>query len=275
MFDEGTDDLPKARPVFPRPGGKGRMLKHILPLIPEHTCYCEVFFGAGAVFFARQPSRHEVINDIDRDIVAFMRNAKLHRDALLDELDLVLISRQEFEDYRAQPGLTEIQRSARWFLRVKLSFGGMGANFAVTREHGITSRAQNMIAIQSLSRRLDRTTIECRSWEKIVDTYDHAETFFFFDPPYLDAGGTSYAGWSEHELQRFCDRIKKLRGQWIFTFQDCDQVRDQMSGYQVKAIKRANGIGNNGKKRSGRVYREVIITSERDEFTAVRKARGA
>lgn len=275
MYEDPSDDqLPKARPVFSRPGGKTRLLKYILPLIPEHTAYVEPFFGGGAVFFAKAQSRHEVINDIDRDLVAFMRNAKLHRDALLDEMDLVLNSRQEFEDYLAQPGLTEIQRAARWFIRNRLSFGGMGGTFAITRTQPLPSRAQRQIAIQSLSRRLDRTTIEHRSWEKILDSYDHEETFWFLDPPYLDAGGDAYRGWSEHELQRFSEAVKKLRGAWIFTFQECEQVRDLMAGFQFVPIVRANGIGNKD-GRKGRVYREVIITSERDEVTAARKARGA
>ncbi len=275
MFDEPTESqLPRARPVFSRPGGKTRMLKHILPLIPEHTAYCEPFFGGGAVFFAKQPSRHEVINDIDRNLVAFMRNARLHTEALLDEMDLVLNAREEFEDYIARPGLTEIQRAARWFIRNRLSFGGMGSTFAITRTQALPSRAQRQIAIQSMSRRLDRTTIENRSWEKILQSYDHAETFFFLDPPYLDGAGDAYAGWSEHELQRFCEQVKNLRGAWLFTFQECEQVRDLMSGYQLVAIARANGIGNRGGKK-GRTYREVIITSERDEVTVARKAKGA
>lgn len=32
----------KARPVIAWPGGKTRLLKHLLPLISEHTLYCEV-----------------------------------------------------------------------------------------------------------------------------------------------------------------------------------------------------------------------------------------
>ncbi|MBL9187922.1 MAG: DNA adenine methylase [Opitutaceae bacterium] len=275
MFPEPTDpQLPDARPVFSRPGGKTRLLKHLLPLIPEHTCYCEAFFGGGALFFAKPPSRHEVINDIDRDLVAFMRNARLHRDALLDEMDLVLNARQEFEDYLVQPGLTEIQRAARWFIRNRLSFGGMGATFAITRNQPLPSRAQRQIAIQSLSRRLDRTTVENRSWEKLLGTYDHEETFWFLDPPYLDSGGAAYAGWSEHELTRFCAAVQALRGPFVFTFQECDQVRDLMAGFQITAVTRANGIGNRGGKK-GRVYREVIITSERDESTAARKGASA
>lgn len=261
MFDDDTEPkLPAARPVFSRPGGKTRMLKHILPLIPPHTCYCEVFFGGGAVFFAKTPSPHEVINDIDRELVAFMRNAKLHRDALLDELDMVLNARQEFEDYLVQAGLTEIQRAARWFIRNRLSFGGLGSTFAITRGQPLTSRAQRLIAIQSLSRRLDRTTIENRPWEKILASYDHAETFFFLDPPYFDDGGDAYAGWTGPDLERFCQQVRKLRGAWLFTFQDCPEVRELMAGYPLRAISRANGIGNKS-RRKGRTYREVIITS--------------
>lgn len=262
LASDAQSALPKARPVIRWPGGKGKLLKHILPLIPAHTCYCEVFFGGGAVFFAHLQSRHEVVNDINKDLVAFMRNAKHHREAILDELELVLISRQEFEDYLQQPGLTEIQRAARWFLRNKLSFGGMGENFAITREQEITSRAKNLIAIQSLSRRLDKTTIENRSWEKLLASYDHAETFFFLDPPYLDGAGAAYAGWTEEQLRVFCACVLGLKGKWMLTFQDCALIRELMAGHKIKAITRANGIGNNGKQRTGRVYREVIITKK-------------
>ncbi|HEY5079416.1 MAG TPA: DNA adenine methylase [Opitutaceae bacterium] len=275
MYDsEPEAQLPNPKPVIARPGGKTRMLKAILPLIRPHTCYCEPFGGGMAVLLAKEPSQLEVVNDIDRSLVAFHRNAKLHLEALQDELDLVLNAREEFEDYGAQRGLTEIQRAARWFIRNKLSFGGMGGTFAISRTQPLGSRAQRILAIRSLSRRLDRTTIENRSWEKVLDTYDHDETFFFMDPPYLDAGGAAYAGWSEHELQRFCDRVKKLKGSWLMTFQECPQVRQLMAGYQVRSVTRANGIGN-AQGRKGRVYREVIITSDQDEFTAARKGKSA
>lgn len=278
MFNHEENDqpeLPPAKPVIGWPGGKTRMLKVILPMIPEHTAYVEVFFGGGAVFFAKPQSHHEVINDINRELVAFMRNARLHLDALLDEMDLVLNSRQEFEDCIAQPGLTEIQKAARWFIRNRLSFGGMGENFAIGRTQPLSSRTQRLIAIRSLSRRLDRTTVENRDWSKILETYDHAEAFFFLDPPYLDSGGGAYEGWSEHTLQRFADQVKQLDGKWMVTFQDCAQVRDFFGDYSIHSVKRANGIGNNGKKPSGRVYHEVVITSEVDEFTAARKGASA
>lgn len=249
----------RAKPVIGWPGGKTRMLKHILPAIPPHSLYVEPFCGGMAVMLAKDPSGVEVVNDLNGDLVAFYRNAKFHLEALLEEMDFVLNSRKEFEDYGAQPGLTELQRAARWFIRNKLSFGGMGSTFAVSRSHPLSSREKRIAAIHSLSRRLDRTTIENRSWEKVLELYDCPDAFFFMDPPYLDAGGDAYAGWSELDLQRFCTAVAKLQGAWMVTFQDCEQIRSMLSGFQIKAITRANGIGNNSGRR-GRVYREVIIS---------------
>lgn len=274
MFDEPTEHLPKARPVIGWAGGKTRMLKHILPLIPEHTFYGEVFGGGLAVFLSKPQSDVEMVNDINGELISFYRCCKYHLDALLDELDLVMNSRQEFEDYLAQPGLTEIQRAARWFIRNKLSFGGMGRTFGVSRQHAMSSRVSRLVAIRALNRRFDHTTIEHVSWDRCLDLYDHEQGFFFLDPPYFDAGGSAYAGWSEHELERFCTRVKKLGAAWMITFQDCEQIRDHLVGYRVTAIERANGIGNNtGKK--GRKYREVIFTSERAERFAIRKGKSA
>jgi DNA adenine methylase len=260
MHDEPSHPtLPPARPVFSRPGGKTRLLKYILPRIPPHRSYCEPFFGGGAVFFAKPESPVEVINDRDESLTALLRNAKYHLDALLDETDLILNARREFEDFVEQEGLTEIQRAARWFVRNRLSFGGTGTSYAIARTQPLPSRTQRLVALRSLSARLDRTSVECRAWSQIVAAYDTPETFFFFDPPYFDSGGDAYAGWSEAELRAFCDRIRTLQGAWMVTFQDCSQIRTMLAGYPVEEVKRANGIGNRtGKK--GRTYAEVIIT---------------
>jgi DNA adenine methylase len=276
MFDDlPSSDLPKPRPVVSWAGGKQRLLKHLLPLIKPHTCYVEVFGGSGALMWAKQPSHTEVFNDINGELVSLMRCLKFHRDALLDELDLVLNSRREFEDYGAQPGLTQIQRAARWLVRNKLSFAGHGHHFAICRSHPLQSRVQRQLALQSLNRRLDRTIIEERDWAYILKTYDHEETLFFLDPPYPEPGGAIYDGWNELALERFCTAVKKLRGRWIFTFKDCDQVRAAMAGYTFKSINRARGIANNHGAKTAARYVEIVITSDRAPVRESRKGRTA
>ena len=56
----------KNYPVIPWIGGKRRLAKTILPLFPEHTCYAEPFCGAAALYFLKDQSEVEVLNDINR-----------------------------------------------------------------------------------------------------------------------------------------------------------------------------------------------------------------
>lgn len=52
------------KPVLKYPGSKWRIAGEIVARIPEHHTYLEPFFGSGAVFFSKEPSRIEMINDL-------------------------------------------------------------------------------------------------------------------------------------------------------------------------------------------------------------------
>ena len=66
------------RPIFPWIGGKRRLAKHILPLLPEHTCYVEPCAGAAAILFMKDQSKVEVLNDINLDLVTLYRVVQHH-----------------------------------------------------------------------------------------------------------------------------------------------------------------------------------------------------
>ncbi|HAW5768632.1 TPA: DNA adenine methylase, partial [Escherichia coli] len=63
-------------PIVPWIGGKRRLAKHILPQFPLHTCYVEPFCGAAALYFLKTPSKIEVINDINGELVNLYRVVK-------------------------------------------------------------------------------------------------------------------------------------------------------------------------------------------------------
>ena len=48
-------------------GGKSRLAQEIIKRIPQHSCYVEVFSGAAWVFFKKDLSKVEIINDKDVD----------------------------------------------------------------------------------------------------------------------------------------------------------------------------------------------------------------
>jgi len=54
-------------------GGKQKLATKICSLIPEHTLYSEPFIGGGAIFFAKEPSPVEVLNDTNKELMNFYK----------------------------------------------------------------------------------------------------------------------------------------------------------------------------------------------------------
>jgi DNA adenine methylase len=52
-------------------GGKQQLAGTILALIPKHRIYVKPFIGGAAVFFAKAPSRVEVTNDTNGELINF------------------------------------------------------------------------------------------------------------------------------------------------------------------------------------------------------------
>src|ERR1700756_5339137 len=107
-------------------GGKNRLAKRVIEIFPEHTTYVEAFAGGAQVFFHKEPSKIEVLNDLDGEVVNFYRVCQSHHEELIRYMRFMLLSREWFERLQKTPPacLTDIQRAARYLYLQKISFGG-------------------------------------------------------------------------------------------------------------------------------------------------------
>src|ERR1700722_13656451 len=108
-------------------GGKNRLANRVIEIFPKHTTYVEAFAGGAQVFFRKEPSSVEVLNDLDGEIVNFFRACQSHYEELLRYFRFALVSRTLFELQKStDPAtLTDIQRAARYLYILKNSFASM------------------------------------------------------------------------------------------------------------------------------------------------------
>lgn len=209
------------------------------------------------MFLAKERSKLEVVNDQNGILVALYRNVKFHVEEIIAEVHFVLNSRREMEDYRTEQGLTEIQRVSRWLVRNRLSYGGLGRNFGM--EGARTSRLAVQQNLRELSERFDRTIVEQLPYEKCIHHYDKADTFFFLDPPYLDATPGVYAGWTESQMKAFAEVVAKIKGRWMITVDDSATTRRIFKEYRRRKVRLDNKLATlrNG---GSPTMAELIIT---------------
>lgn len=182
---------------------------------------------------------------------------RFHADVLLTELEFVLSSRLEFFDFIDQPGLTDIQRAARWWFRNRNCFRGANLEtFGTSSTSARGSREARMESIRLLNIRLDRVTIENLDWERCLTLYDRPETLFFCDPPYTSCQAGTYSAWKISDVLRFRQVLDRLRGRWIVTLNDNPEIRQIFADCSILSVARAKGISQVKEK----IYREIIIS---------------
>ena len=182
------------KPVIPWMGGKRRLAQQILPLFGDHTCYVEPFCGGAALFFNKEESKVEVLNDLNGYLVNLYRVVKHHLVEFLRQFEWALVSRQEFlwNQKMTPETLTDIQRAARFYYLQRTTFGGKitGQTFgtSATRLSGLNLlRMEEDLSMAHL--RLSRTFIEHLGWAECIRKYDRNATLFYCDPPYWGTEG--------------------------------------------------------------------------------------
>ena len=93
------------KPPITRLGGKSKLRKEIISMMPDHVCYVEPFFGAGWVFFGKTPSKVEVINDVDKELINLFKMIKYHAPEIERILEYEFSGRDIFEEYKNEVSL--------------------------------------------------------------------------------------------------------------------------------------------------------------------------
>ena len=248
------------KPPIPRMGGKSRLRKTILERIPEHTCYVEPFFGAGWVYFGKEPSKVEVINDIDKELINMFRMIKYHAPEIERVLEYEFSGRDMFEEYKrcTVEYLTEIQRAVRFLYLISQSFAGKGGTYGYGTNKGPSPQIFYKDVLNDIKERLRNTYVENKSFEDIIKRYDRPHSFFFCDPPYFEtAGYGSEFGQKEHLLLR--DTLADIKGKFMVTINDHPQVRKWYKDFNIEEVKVAYSVSKEQKAR--KEYGELIITN--------------
>lgn len=239
----------KHHPIIPWMGGKRRLASWILPKFPEHKCYVEAFAGGGALYFAKEESKIEVLNDFDGELVNLYRVVKHHLEEFIKHFKWSLTSREMFEwEKMTRPEtLTDIQRAARFYYLQKLSFGAKVKGRAFGTATTSPARLNLLRIEEDLSQahlRMYRTTIEHLSWEKVFSKYDRAHTLTYLDPPYWQTAGYSTEfPWEHYVLM--AKMTREAKGMVVISLNAHPDIIELFDGLhmETKGIKYTVGGG--------------------------------
>ena len=209
-------------------GGKQKLVKYILPLIPDdYKIYVEPFAGGLAILFAKEKSKVEVINDINGEVMNFYIVMKTRFEELHKKVDITMHSRSQFNQakkiYRNPKKHNAIDRAWAFWILTNQShthkIGGgwktsdrlaKGGNPAVT----LRNRKRQFSIYEN---RLMDTDIECIDALELIKRRDSIHTFFYLDPPYYNADMGHYRGYTLEDYKNLLDLISGIEGKFLLS----------------------------------------------------------
>ena len=253
---------------FAWPGGKQSLLTTLRQRIPEHEIYVEVFAGSAKLLFAKDPSKSEVMNDLNGDLANFFRVVK-HRPAELAEaLEHEIVHPERFRELRFSEPTDELARALRFVYTTWYSYGAKGLHFASACMQDLlranARRPLNTIRelLNLTADRLRRVRIEQRDFIELIRRFDSEETFFYLDPPYVDYKPNGrYQALTVEKREELFELLANIKGKFLLSFDDHTEVRKlaEKHGLQLEVVQARYSLGST--TRSRQTINEVLISN--------------
>lgn len=183
------------RAVLRYPGSKWRIAFQLCEYIPKHHSYLEPYFGSGAVFFTKQPSAIETINDLDLDVVNLFSCLRDNPDKLASMIYATPYARYIYDrQFNEQPDLDPYEKALGFLIKCWMGHGYRTNGYKVGWKNDVQGRerAYSLLNWQILpdwvllaADRLKQAQIECMPAIDLIRRFDYENVFMYVDPPYV------------------------------------------------------------------------------------------
>lgn len=234
------------RQVLKYPGSKWKTADWIIDNIPDHHSYVEPFFGSGAVFFKKDPSNIETINDLDGDVSNLFKVIRDNPEGLARSVSMTPYSRQEYDQaFEGDDCTDEIEKARIFLVRCWQGHGFRTNGYKVGWKNDVQGR-ESAYAVRNWYRlpqwiidvtdRLKQVQIENRPALEVINRFKYENVLIYLDPPYLLSTRTAKQYKYEMTEQDHIELLEVLinhPGKIILSGYDSELYNDFLSGWNI------------------------------------------
>lgn len=269
-----TKEIEKTKPKMKTPisyyGGKQNLAATILKLIPEHTMYCEPFIGGAAIFFAKEKSAIEIINDTNKEMINFYKVVQQDYVSLEKEVQISLHARDLHRKARViydNPDMfSDLKRAwAVWVLANQSFASGLDKDWGYDKVKNTTSKKiankRNSFTLD-YAIRLQDVQLECTDALRIIASRDSEKAFFYCNPPYHNSNCGHYDGYSVQDFENLLTLLGELKGKFLLSSYPSPSLKAFTArfGWHTVTIEQTVSVANNHGKPGKKKY-EVLTAN--------------
>lgn len=178
--------MKKTRPLYKSQGGIHHLTSWILECFPsnyEEMTYCEIFCGPISVLLSKNPSRQEILNDVDPATTKILKALREEPKEFISRVKKISYNERSFAKVQNnKPKDDYLDIAVSEYLLRRMSKNGEKKVF----DPDETSWKSMMEHLSEISSRLAETSIFCKHPTEVIKAFDDHDTFFFLNPPPVD-----------------------------------------------------------------------------------------
>jgi DNA adenine methylase len=258
------------------PGGKSRAIKSIAECLPEKFSeFREPFVGGGSVFIylkQRFPNLKIYINDLNPELFLFWHLAKSDLSKLVSEVRQVKENSQDGKLLFAELAninvntLSDLERAVRFFVLNRITFSGTieSGGFSLESFHKRFTNS-SIDRLEKLENILTEDIKITNLYYSYLINETGKDVFIFLDPPYVKAEKSKLYGrkgdlHTGFDHQRFASNLKQCPHNWLITYDDCPEIRENFKWANIIAWELQYGM-NNYKQKKAEKGKELFISN--------------
>lgn len=261
----------RLRPPVKAHGGKYYLAKEIAPILlsapGNPTEYLEPCAFGASVFLSLPRFEHEILGDMNPDVVALWRtlSTKSSAQKLAGLLADIGYTRENFEAAQARTAVDEIQQAVRFVVSSRFSRGGLRKSFAWSdRKRGGKPGDVNSwdtyretVLPKIIDRAKGVNVVRDSCWWTVWESRHRTQRLIYADPPYMPQTRTARKAYGEFEmsaLEHFwlVSALRAHSGPAAISGYRCDEYDDWLRDWRRIEFDVANNAGQNKKKQRRR-----------------------
>jgi len=224
------------------PGGKSKIVKKFLKYIPKHKEYREIFAGGASLFFSKQKTDINWINDTHPGLHAFYVSLRDNYDKFVEMcLNQKGSLRDTFNYWVNRRDLMEIineeniiERAVQFYFINRTVWGGRvvydprrKSRLYFSNPEGWNNIEQKIIRLKQISHKLKDVKISCINFNDCLENTNE-DSFIYCDPPYFRDSICSPTDklydktftLKDHKL--LANKLNNISAKIIISYDNCD-----------------------------------------------------
>jgi DNA adenine methylase len=259
----------KVKTPFRYPGGKFYALKYILPFIDliPHDEYREPFMGGGSVFFGKDKSAINWVNDVDEKLITTYQVLQdpANRKQLIDRVSKETASPERYAEVKQMKPKGQLETAYWYYYMNRTSFSGkmISPSWGYREKRSIPPHRWHEV-MNPAGQKLADVKITSGDFQKLIEEPSPGTVLLYVDPPYFQPPKKKHYnnGFGREDHLRLRDALRATKHAFLLSYEDCEEIRELYNWAHIYNLAFPYRVGDStttGLKRSQ--GREVIVSN--------------